>query len=57
MSILGGPTEMGNLQSGTQLILLCPDGITQITYTIPSTCPAFADLPDDCQHILLSVIP
>ena len=57
MSILGDPQQMGNLQPGTQLSLLCPDGITQITYTIPSTCPAFSDLPDDCDHTLLSVNP
>ena len=57
MSILGDPAAMGNVQPGTKLVLLCPDGVTRITYTVPSTCPPFTDLPDDCQHSLISVVP
>ena len=57
MAILGGPLNMGNVTPGTQLILLCADGVTQVIYTVPSTCPMFSDLPDGCHHSLAGIVP
>jgi len=57
MAVLGGPSEMGNVPPGTELVLLCPDGVTRITYTVPADVPMFSDLPDDCQHSLIRVQP
>jgi hypothetical protein len=47
---------MGNVQPGTKLLLLCPDG-TYKTYTVPSGVPMFSDLANDCQHSLIQVLP
>jgi hypothetical protein len=50
MAVLGFPWQMGNVPPGTKLLLLNPDGVTQVIYVVPATVPPFTDLPNANQY-------